>query len=51
MPTNVKIYFQGATDNPAVRWVALGLGIFMAVSLWIFPEPKNKKPLPKNDRS
>lgn len=56
MPTNVKIivslliilvgvavfYFTGTGENAAVKWVALGLGVFMAISLWIFPEPKVK---------
>ena len=65
MPTNVKIvvslliilvgfavfYFQGETENATVKWVALGLGFFMALSLWIFPEPKTKKPIAKNGQS
>ena len=60
MPTNVKIivslliiavgaalfYFQSEAENSAVKWVALGLGLFMAASLWIFPEPKMKDKKP-----
>ena len=57
MPTNVKIivsilvvlvalvafYFEHQTGAGSVKWVILGLGAFMAVSLWIFPEPKVKE--------
>jgi hypothetical protein len=27
-------------------WFVIGLGLFMAVSLWIFPEPKKDVPTP-----
>ena len=60
MPSNIKIvvsilvvvvaliafYFEQQTAAGAVKWVILGLGAFMAISLWIFPEPKPKSDEP-----
>ena len=54
MPKNIKIvvsilvllvtvvvfYFEQRAGAGTLKWVVLGLGAFMAFSLWIFPEPK-----------
>jgi apolipoprotein N-acyltransferase len=54
MPTNIKIivsalvvlaalvtaYFEHRAGAGGIKWFIIGLGLFMAVSLWVFPEPK-----------
>ena len=54
MPTTIKIvvatlvlalaltafWLESGADSGNLRWVMLGLGGFMALSLWMFPEPK-----------
>ena len=54
MPTNIKIlvstltlllaavtaFYQQGSANDQLATFVLGLGLFMALSLWIFPEPK-----------
>ena len=56
MPTNIKIvvsiliialgftlsYFENQAGAGLIKWFIGGLGVFMAFSLWIFPEPKMK---------
>jgi apolipoprotein N-acyltransferase len=60
MPTNIKIivsalivlaalvtaYFEHQAGAEGIMWFVIGLGLFMAVSLWIFPEPKKDVPTP-----
>lgn len=57
MPTNIKIvvsilvflaalvlsYFEQQAGNALLKWFVIGLGLFMAVSLWLFPEPKRDR--------
>ncbi len=54
MPTNIKIvvsalvvlaalvtaYFEHQAGTGGIKWFIIGLGLFMAISLWVFPEPK-----------
>jgi hypothetical protein len=56
MPTNIKIiltllvaltavgahYYQAAIGQPITPWVVLGLGVFMIIALWLFPDAKGK---------
>lgn len=56
MPTNIKIiltilvaitavgahYFQTAAGQELTPWIVLGLGGFMIIALWLFPEAKGK---------
>ena len=58
MPTNIKIvasvlvvlvalitsYFEHQAGASTIKWFVIGLGLFMAVSLWVFPEPKKDRP-------
>jgi len=57
MPTNIKIgvsiltisvalimfYVERQENNGLIQWFVLGLGLFMAFSLWLFPEPRKTK--------
>lgn len=36
-------YFQHQAGQAVTPWVALGLGAFMIIAMWIFPESKEKK--------
>ncbi|MBO68352.1 MAG: hypothetical protein CL398_08570 [Acidiferrobacteraceae bacterium] len=59
MPKNIKIvvsiitilvalityYVEHYLGNEFMKWFVLSLGIFMALSLWLFPEPKKLKSL------
>mgnify|MGYP001176316283 CR=1 FL=1 len=61
MPTNIKIivsalivlaalvaaYFEHQAAG-SIKWFIIGLGLFMAGSLWIFPEPKKEARPPEN---
>ncbi len=56
MPTNIKIvvsiimiivafvvsYFEHQVGESFMKWFVLGLGLFMALSLWLFPDPKKQ---------
>ena len=60
MPTNIKIivsalivlaalvtaYFEHQAGAEGIMWFVISLGLFMAVSLCIFPEPKKDVPTP-----
>jgi len=57
MPKNIKIvvsiltvlvalvmhYIEHQSGNAFLKWFVLSLGLFMALSLWLFPEPKKSK--------
>ncbi len=57
MPTNIKIlvsvliilvalimfFVEQHANNGWIQWFVLGLGLFMALSLWLFPEPRKTK--------
>ena len=57
MPTKIKVvvsiltvltalvtsYFEYQTGSNFIRWFVVGLGMFMALSLWMFPEPKSEQ--------
>ena len=57
MPTKIKVvvsiltvltalvtsYFEYQSGSNFIRWFVVGLGMFMALSLWMFPEPKREK--------
>ena len=57
MPTNIKIvvsilvflaalvlsYFEQQAGNAFLKWFVIGLGLFMAASLWLFPEPRRDR--------
>jgi len=36
----VTSYFEHHAGSNFIKWFVVGLGIFMALSLWMFPEPK-----------
>jgi hypothetical protein len=35
--------FQARADQDLNSWLALGLGLFMIIAMWLFPEAKGKK--------
>lgn len=35
-------YFQAQAGQTVTPWVALALGVFMVVAMWIFPEKQGK---------
>ena len=35
--------FQARADQDLNSWLALGLGIFMIIAMWLFPEAKGKQ--------
>ena len=61
MPTNIKIvvsalvivvvlvvfYFEHRAGAGGIKWFIIGLGLFMAISLWMFPEPKKDAGTPE----
>ena len=58
MPANIKIvvsalvvlvalatfYVEHQAGAGGIKWFVIGLGLFMAISLWVFPEPKKDAP-------
>ena len=34
--------FEQSLANETLAWVAAGLGIFMVIAIWIFPETSNE---------
>lgn len=37
-------YFQARIGQDFNKWLVLGLAAFMIAAVWLFPEPRNKKP-------
>lgn len=37
-------YFQGQIGQNFNKWLVLALAAFMIIGVWMFPEPRNKKP-------
>ena len=35
-------FFEQQAGSHTVKWLALGLGAFMIVAMWVFPEPKGR---------
>lgn len=36
-------YWESANGNPHLFWFVIGFGVFMVISMWIFPEAVGKK--------
>ncbi len=36
-------YFQAQAGQQLTQWVALGLGVFMILAIWLFPEARGGK--------
>lgn len=41
-------YWENSSGRPDLAWIVIGTGIFMVVSMWIFPEAGVKKGRRKN---
>jgi predicted membrane protein len=41
-------YWEFGNGREDLSWVVIGIGIFMVISMWVFPEADGKKPRRKN---
>jgi hypothetical protein len=37
-------YWEDSQGRPHLFWLAIGLGIFAVVAMWVFPEAQGSKP-------
>lgn len=41
-------YWEFGNGRVDLSWVVIGIGIFMIISMWLFPETDGKKPRRRN---